>query len=186
MVSLQHLIVRHNVNVAKQRQQHLQALLNNVSSQFKQYNGDPFLLQLFCMLFNNTNIDSLPPTYKHLGIFQQQIGTHSLHLGLFHDEWLHLQHQFLIRNKLPFQKQQAHSLFKKISITIFDGIHKLWLLCNQHLHCTSTTTPEIRQSYDNKCHMLCEDRGLLHHPLSSFEDWSLQELKYFLHVTGMH
>ena len=103
-----------------QRQQHLHAILHNVLNIFKTNNGDPFLQTLFQRLFLQQPINGIPPPYKILGNAQAKLGPHSLHLGLLHTHWTHLQHQFLIRNHYAHKQQQSLSLFKVVTTAMAD------------------------------------------------------------------
>jgi hypothetical protein len=110
--------------------------------------------------------------------------------GFFHQDWVHIQDEYLRFRKLPRDKNQAESLIKITASTIFGSIHELWFLRNSHLHDTdgsslhsykhSQLLHEIEALYDLAPSMLAADRSIFNYPFNRRETHNTNQLRNFL------
>jgi hypothetical protein len=166
------------------RTAHLLTLKTDLKVLADSHRLDPSLARiLFSFLCQYTGEEPLPPPTKttHLRLFQSQIalGSDSLLFGLFHEDWVTLQHSYLGLRHLPRSKNQAFLGIRSLVVRIFDSWFHLWLLRNSHLHGTSGTLHsyrrlqllrEIRDLYDSAPSMLRHDRAIFRHEYDSFLD----------------
>jgi hypothetical protein len=167
------------------RTAHLLTLKSDLKVLVASHRLDPSLARiLFSFLCQYTGEEPLPPPTKatHLVLFQSQLalGSDSLLYGLFHADWVTLQHDYLGLRQLPRSKNQAFLCIRRLVVCIFDSWFHLWLLRNSHLHGTSVTNlhsyrrlqllREIRDLYDSAPSMLRHDRDIFRLEYDSFLD----------------
>jgi hypothetical protein len=177
------------------RTAHLLTLTSDLKVLAAKHRLDPSLTRiLLSFLCQYTGETPLPPPTKdaHLKLFQSQLalGPDSLIYGLFHTDWVYLQHEYLGLSNLPRSKNQAFLCLRSLVVSIFHSWFHLWLLRNSHLHGTSVTNlhsyrrlqllREIRDLYDSAPSMLRHDRDIFRHEYDSFLDVPERALKSFI------
>jgi hypothetical protein len=177
------------------RLQSLLALHESLVNTFDRHHVDPYLRRaLTSLLAPYTNIPTdtsrLPAEYQALLESQRSLGDDSHMYGFFHVSWIQLQNRYLGHMHLPRNKNQATTAIKAWILLIFDGLHDLWLLRNDHLHGNSPASlhsykrlqllTEINQLYAQKDLLLASDRDILSQPVEHWESQSTTSLRSFL------
>jgi hypothetical protein len=114
----------------------------------------------------------------------------SLMFGFFHQDWVHIQDEYLRFRKLPRDENQAALLINIMASAIFGSLHELWFLRNSHLHNTdgsslhlykhSQLLHEIEALYDMAPSMLGSDRSIFHYPFEQRQTHNTNQLRNFL------
>jgi hypothetical protein len=147
---------------------------------------------LFLNQYLDTSIQAnrnLLERYQALFCSQRLLGTDSFMFGFFHQDWMHVQDDYLRFWGLRRNKNQAVTLMKLIASTIFGSLHELWFLWNSHLHDTEGTSlhsykrsqllHEIEELYDLAPSMLASDRSIFHYPLDKRKTHNTNQLRNF-------
>jgi hypothetical protein len=156
---------------------------------------DPSLRRLLLhLLVLLTTLQPIPLTdlndeYLMLLATQRSIGDDSLLFGFLSTEWLRLQDRYLYTLGLPRSQHEASRAIRSLIMLLHDQCHGVWLLRNQHLHCTdpfNTTSykhshllAQITELYAAVPHMMVHDRELFTFPLDIRALQSTATLKAF-------
>jgi UDP-2,3-diacylglucosamine pyrophosphatase LpxH len=129
--------------------------------------------------------------YLDLILFQQDLHPDSVFMGCLSTDWTKIQQAHLVRNQLPWDKQQADNTMKSILTYLMKVVHSVWLTRNLVLHGDDAMTQlrsykytqlllDIQDLYDQQAHMLVSDRRLFVHPYEYWLGQSTNQLKTFL------
>jgi hypothetical protein len=134
---------------------------------------------------------AFPEQYTILYWAQRLLGPDSLMYGFFHAVWVTIQDDYLRFRNLPRNKNPSLTMMKLLSTTLFNALHKLWLLRNSHLHDSNGTSlhsykqhsqllQEIASLYDQAPSMLASDRSIFQYPLEKQQTHNTNQLRNFL------
>ena len=132
----------------------------------------------------------LSESYQVLYDSQLRLGHRSLFLGLFLKTWSTTQLDYLQRNFLPHQHQQAPHVIKLITKLLLEQVHTIWHIRNNELHKHDPTKSPahqhsilqqtVRDYYDKVPLLQHIDRQLFDMPLLQRLQHSTAQLQEFV------